>query len=610
LAIDGSLHRPGRDLILETVQSAVGDGGTLQRSGHALSHAQFDSLEMDQYTDLHLLSQQVMETIVQIQEITSDIELSLDDAEQVARSLNKTSKQFQTGLNQVRMRPLAEVVDRFPRALRELCLEHGKQAELSVIGSETLVERTVLEALADPLMHLFRNAFDHGLETPDQRRAQGKPETGLIEIKAMPQGNHILITLRDDGNGIPLDKVRAKAMQMGLDEELINHASDQELVSLIFEPGFSTSDRVTDLSGRGVGMDVVRDSLRQINGDITVDTQAGRGTTFTLSVPYTRSVVAVQLVESNGMLMALPSESITATVMLQPGIQTATGEILWQNQTVPLLHAAQWMQFHCQRQPHALEMTPDIDATAVLVLHLGDRPMGLVIDRAWGEQDVALRRIEGNLGLPAGFTSCAIIGDGRVVPVVDAVELIRRYALATAPQPTTPTLVADAPVSPALSDNGIDLAMDLATERTDAASAGAPTVLIIDDSINVRRFLAMTLEKGGFRVEQAKDGQDGIEKLQQGLAVQAIICDIEMPRLDGYGFLTQIKSMPSFAHLPVAMLTSRSGEKHRQLALALGASEYFSKPYNEQDLLQSMDHMVRSGSPRVEVEAYSLGQKA
>ncbi len=553
---------------------------------------QFDSLEMDQYNDLHLLSQQMMETIVQIQEITTDIDLSLDDADQTSRSLSKTSKQFQTQLNQVRMRPLTDVVDRFPRALRELCLEHNKQAQLNVIGGATLVERTILEALGDPLMHLFRNAFDHGLETPENRLAQGKPETGLIEIRAMHQGNRTLITIRDDGNGIPLDKVRAKALQMGLDEELLEHASEQELLSLIFEPGFSTSDRVTDLSGRGVGMDVVRDSLQQIKGDITVETKAGQGTTFTLSVPYTLSVVNIHLVESNGMLMALPSDGIADTVVLQPGIQVTMPEgagITWNHQTVPLLNPANWMQFNCPRPPHALETEPTIDTTAVVIMHQGDRPVGLVIDRAWGEHEVALRRIEGGLGLPEGFTSCAIVGNGRVVPLVDLTALMRL----SGPQMAAPSM-------PGLSMGDAALTMpstpaDLLRMIAEAGTPPVPTILIIDDSINVRRFLALSLEKGGFRVEQAKDGQDALEKLQQGLTVQAIICDIEMPRLDGYGFLTQVKSMPAFAHLPVAMLTSRSGDKHRQLAMNLGAVDYFSKPYNEQDLLQAVNQMVQAG---------------
>ncbi|XGW00235.1 MAG: response regulator [Leptolyngbya sp. BL-A-14] len=547
----------------------------------------FDSLEMDRYGKHHLLSQEMMETIVQIQEVTSDIELNLDDTEQTTRELNKTSKQLQSGLTKVRMRPLSDVVDRFPRAIRDLSLQYGKKVKLKLIGSNTLIDRNILEALNDPLMHLIRNAFDHGIEDPETRRACNKPEEGTIEIQATHRGNRTLITVRDDGGGIPLDKVRVRAEQMGLDPSLLAAASDQELLSLIFEPGFSTSDRVTALSGRGVGMDVVRDNLKQVRGEIAVDTQMGVGTTFTLSLPFTLSVVRVLLVESNGMLLALPADAVGELTLLQSEqiITTAGSEVLnWGGTLVQLIRLSRWLVFNCPRQPYALETPPSINEATVLMVNQGSQLFGLQVDRCWGEQEVAIRRIEGTLSLPSGFANCTIMGDGRVVPLVNVPELLHwitsceRSGLSTPPtQPAMPALPAD---------------------RMPAASLPYKTaarILIIDDSINVRRFLALTLEKAGYRVEQAKDGQDALEKLQAGLAVQAVICDIEMPRLDGYGFLTKVKSNPALVHLPITMLTSRSSDKHRQLAMSLGATAYFSKPYNEHDLLQSLERVIEAG---------------
>jgi chemosensory pili system protein ChpA (sensor histidine kinase/response regulator) len=248
---------------------------------------------MDRYSDLHLLSMEVMETIVQIQEVTSDIGLSLEDTDSTARELNQTAKQLQTNLTRIRMRPLSDLVGRFSRALRDLSLQYGKLVELKVLGKGTLIDRSILEALSDPLMHLVRNAFDHGIEDPATRQAQGKPAQAVIEIKAAHRGNQTIITVSDDGNGINLNKIRARAEAMGLDAGLLAAASEDELLSLIFEPGFSTADQVTALSGRGVGMDVVRNNLKQIRGDIRVDTQPGRGTTFTLTVPFTLSVARV-----------------------------------------------------------------------------------------------------------------------------------------------------------------------------------------------------------------------------------------------------------------------------------------------------------------------------
>jgi two-component system, chemotaxis family, sensor histidine kinase and response regulator PixL len=563
-------------------QSALDEQAT---TAQPQSQPRFDSLEMDRYGKHHLLSQEMMETIVQIQEATSDIELNLDDTEQTARELNKTAKHLQAGLTQVRMRPLSDVVDRFPRAIRDLSLQYGKNVKFKLSGGNTMIDRNILEALNDPLMHLVRNAFDHGIESPEVRLSQGKPADGMIEIQASHRGNRTFITIRDDGAGIPIHKVRARAEQMGLDPSLLAAASDQELLSLIFEPGFSTSDRVTALSGRGVGMDVVRDKLKQVRGEITVDTQAGIGTTFTLSLPFTLSVVRVLLVESNGMLLALPVDAVSELVLLQPEhvINTAGSEVLnWSGTLVQLIRLSRWLVFNCPHQPYALESPPNINEAMVLMVSQGAQLFGLQVDRCWGEQEVAIRRIEGTLALPSGFANCTIMGDGRVVPLVNMSELLHwitsceRSGLVTAPpQPAVPTLAGELPP-------GIP-------------SKPTAKILIVDDSINVRRFLALTLEKAGYRVEQAKDGQDALEKLQAGLSVQAVICDIEMPRLDGYGFLTKVKSNPALAHLPITMLTSRSGTKHRQLAMSLGATAYFSKPYNEHDLLQTLEQVIEEG---------------
>jgi chemosensory pili system protein ChpA (sensor histidine kinase/response regulator) len=557
--------------------------------------ARFDSLELDQFHPLHLLSQQVMEMIVQIQESTADIQLSLDDAEQTTRDLNKTARQLQTQLTQLRMRPLADVVEHFPRALRELCLQHGKQAHLSLHGSHTLLDRTVLEALADPLLHLFRNAFDHGIEAPEVRRAAGKPVHGQIDIEAGHHGNRTLIRIRDDGQGIPLEQIRTKAAQMGLDAQLLANASEADLLSLIFEPGFSTKAEVTPLSGRGVGMDVVREHLRQIRGEITVETQTGQGTTFTLSVPLTLSVVQALLVETEGLLLAVPTEAIAEVTRFNPTdvIDSLGGEVLnWQGNIVPLIRLSRWLQFNCPRQSQPFDASTQAKAETVLFVRCGEQLMALHLDRSWGEQEVAIRRVEGDIALPRGFSNCAIIGDGRVVPLVNIPELLDWMA----GNDHTPQSSAKRATHTLLPSQASQWQWDSGRAIAESLPVPKASILIVDDSINVRRFLALTLERAGFRVEQAKDGQDALEKLQRGLNVQAVICDVEMPRLDGFGFLAKVKTEPRLEHLPIAMLTSRGGEKHRQLAFSLGATAYFSKPYNEQLLLRQLDQLIASGT--------------
>ncbi|MEH2140335.1 hybrid sensor histidine kinase/response regulator [Nostoc sp.] len=565
--------------------------GVQAENGHQTQgiEREFDTLEMDRYNDLNLRSQEVMETIVQVQEVTTDVQLSVDDTDQIARKINKTSKQLQTKLNHIRMRPLSDLTERFPRALRDLNVEYGKNVQLKIEGGNTLIERSILETLNEPLMHLLRNAFDHGIEDSGTRRLLGKPEQGLIEITASHRSNRTLITIRDDGWGISLEKIRTRALAMGLDASLLANASDEELLSLIFEPGFTTSEQVTALSGRGVGMDVVRNNLKLIRGDVKVDTEPGVGTTFTLSVPFTLSVARVLLVEINKMLLAFPTDVISEIFLLQNErvFQMAGSEVLnWQGTMLPLIRLTPYLEFNCLRYDTSeLETPAAINANSVLVVKGNNQPVAIQIDRCWGEQEVAIRQVEGNIPLPEGFSNCTILGDGRVVPLVNVNELL--YWIATnrrtpkgiqlpSARLKTPFLIFD-------------------ENKISAASVKQKgTILIVDDSINVRRFLALTLEKGGYQVEQAKDGQDALEKLHSGLRVEAVICDIEMPRLDGYGFLGKVNSDVDTKNIPVAMLTSRSSNKHRQLAMQLGARAYFSKPYNEQELLQTLEEIIRN----------------
>ena len=573
-----------------STQATMSNGAQTQAgNGHQVqgTNTEFDALEMDRYNELNLRSQEVMETIVQVQEVTTDVQLSVDDTDHIARKLNKTSKQLQTKLNHIRMRPLSDLVERFPRALRDLNVEHGKNVQLKIEGGNTLIERSILEALNEPLMHLLRNAFDHGIEDSTTRHLLGKPEQGLIEITATHRSNRTIITIRDDGWGISLEKIRTRALAMGLDVSLVANASDEELLSLIFEPGFTTSEQVTALSGRGVGMDVVRNNLKLIRGDVKVDTEPGVGTTFTLSVPFTLSVARVLLVEINKILLAFPTDVISEISLLQDErvFEMAGSEVLnWQGTMLPLIRLTRYLEFNCLRYDSSeLEIPAAISTNSVLVVKGNNQPVAIQIDRCWGEQEVAIRQVEGNIPLPEGFSNCTILGDGRVVPLVNVNELL--YWIATNPRTPRGTQLPSARLKTPF------LIFD--EDKISAASIKQKgTILIVDDSINVRRFLALTLEKGGYQVEQAKDGQDALEKLHSGLRVEAVICDIEMPRLDGYGFLGKINSDVDTKNIPVAMLTSRSSNKHRQLAMQLGARAYFSKPYNEQELLQTLEEII------------------
>ncbi|MEA5465254.1 hybrid sensor histidine kinase/response regulator [Leptothoe sp. PORK10 BA2] len=552
----------------------------------ASSTSGFDALEMDRYDERHLPFRDIMETAVRLREVADDLEISVDMAEQSSRNLQRTTRLLQRNLNKLRMRPLSDITNRFPRALRELSLEFGKPVELKVEGDKTLLDRNILESLNDPLMHILRNAFDHGIETPDDRRAAGKSEQGTITITAQQRSSRTIITIRDDGRGIPLDKIRARAQEMGLDESLLATASETDLLSLIFEPGFSTASQVTALSGRGVGMDVVRNNLEDIRGDISVATQAGQGSTFTISVPYTLSVTRVLLVESNRLPMAIPTDNLQEiTVVANEDIYQDGGREMFTRggQVVRLIRMAKWLAFNCARHIESLEMSANVTVPTVLIFRYNDQSFGLQIDRSWGDQEVALRRVEGTVPMPAGFNNCTIFGDGQVVPLLNAPEFIR-WVLSCEGSNIKEAAVLYG--NPLLSGKLSDLQPNM------AKVSQQPTILVVDDSVNVRRLLALTLEKHGYRVTQAKDGLDALEKLDAGLDINAIVCDIEMPRLDGYGFLAKLRSHNRCSQVPITMLTSRTGEKHRKLAMKLGANSYFSKPYREQMLLDTLANAV------------------
>ncbi|HHP7231616.1 MAG TPA: response regulator [Xenococcaceae cyanobacterium] len=540
----------------------------------------FDSLEMDSYGDIHLLSQEVMETVVQIKEVSQDIAINLEETEKNTRHLHRTTKQLQSTITRVRMRPISDSLNRFPRALRDMEMQHGKKVKLEVHGAATLIDRSILEALNDPLMHLFRNAFDHGIEPAHLRLANNKPEEGTITIRASHRGNQTIITIADDGGGIDLAKIKAKALSIGIDEADINRAKDEDLLELIFEPGFSTAREVTDLSGRGVGMDVVRTNIEAVKGTINVDTKLGIGTTFTIIVPLTLSVVRVLLVESGGMLLAFPTNVIEEMLLLDSEqILAATGqEVLnWEGMMIRLIRLNQWLNLPLANvnSLNDIEDTPTIEAPTVLVIAQNNELVGIQIDRYWQEEEVTIRSVEGNIPLPAGFSGCTILGDGRVVLLVDTSALLN-WIDGDRQNPTENSLSSS-------QNQDKTLLPKVATKDI---------IMVVDDSINVRRFLALTLEKANYQVEQARDGQDAIDKINSGITPQAVICDIEMPRLDGFGFLSRIQSHTQHKEIPVIMLTSRSGDKHRRLAMNLGATAYFSKPFKETELLATLTEVI------------------
>lgn len=526
-----------------------------------------DALEFDRYSQLHLLAQEHMETIVKLEEVSRDIELGLNEIGQAVSSLNYTSQTLKNRITQTQMRPFEEIVGRFPRVVRDWSVQYDKPVELKLEGSTTLIEQFALDQLSDPLMHLLRNAFDHGIEQPDVRRAQAKPAVGTIALRAVNRGNRVVITLSDDGGGIDLERVRDRVRKYDLPAEQVDAMGRQELLSFIFEPGFSTSGTVTELSGRGFGMDVVRTNLKELQGDIQVATESGQGTIFTISIPLSLSILRVMLLERSNSVFAL-SVDMVQEVIRNPDIDLTQSSIVWRDGSIPLIRLDEHWVMQSANRPFEMGGQPLINRSMVVVVGEGKNSYGLVIDRFWQEQEVAIRSVASPMALPSGFGGVTVLGDGRVVPLIEPIRLMEWIVAG-------PEQVPMESVTPVIQSK-------------------AGRILVVDDSIHARRYLVTTLERSGYLVEQAKDGREAVDKLTGGLKVEAVICDIEMPRLDGYGVLEELREKPDYETLPILMLTSRSSDKHRKLAMNLGATAYFSKPYNEQELLKQLKQLTKA----------------
>ncbi|NJL37293.1 MAG: hybrid sensor histidine kinase/response regulator [Leptolyngbyaceae cyanobacterium SM1_4_3] len=561
--------------------SPSGNGGALTQTSHSTGLS-FDALEMDRFTGFHTLSQEMIELIVRVRESASDIDFVVDETDQVTRMFRQVTTQLQEGLTRSRMVPFAQTADRLPRAVRDISLKCGKQAELTVEGRETLIDKMILEQLYDPMTHLVNNAITHGIETPEERIAARKPPVGRIIVRTFHQGNQTVISVTDDGAGIDPQKVKAKAVEKGLiTPSESREMTELDVYDLLFHHGFSTKDRADDLSGRGIGMDVVRTSLNEIRGVVNIDSTVGKGTTFTVRLPLTLSISKALCCISNRARIAFPMDGVEDMLDVpKERIQTdSEGRscILWRDTLLPFQPLSELLKYNRSLgRGSVYGGNQEEDIVSVVVLRSAGNFLALQVDQVLGEQEIVIKQLEGPVPKPVGVAGATVLGDGRIMPIADVLELIdlsvgriRREA------------------GNALWEKEQEPPVEVPVIKTD------PTVLIVDDSITVRELLSMTFSKVGYRVEQARDGQEAWEKLRSGLPCDLVFCDIEMPRMDGLELLSRIQKDPNLEHLPIAMLTSRGADRHRQMAVQLGAKGYFTKPYLEEALLDAAQRMLK-----------------
>jgi chemosensory pili system protein ChpA (sensor histidine kinase/response regulator) len=543
----------------------------------------FSELEMDRFTPFHILTQEIIELIVRVRESASDIDFITEETERVARQFRQVTSQLQDGLTKARMEPFSQATDLLPRGVRDNSLKYGKQVELVVQGRDTLIDKMILQHLKTPLTHLLNNAIAHGVETPSERQAKGKPPVGTITLNAFHQGNQTVISVSDDGAGIDIEAVKAKAMKVGL----ITPAQAQmmspiEVYDLLFQPGFSTKDQADDLAGRGVGLDVVRTKISEIRGTITVDSTLGKGTTFTIRLPLTLSICKALCCVSERARIAFPMDSIedAPDLPVKNIQQTADGQkfILWRDRLLPFKPLKELLTYNRQlSRGNVYGGNRDDDKISVIVVRSATTMVALQVDLVLSEQEIVIKQFEGPAPKPVGVAGATVLGDGRIMPIADVLEIIDIFQGRTSKQSAVSIL----------NQKGIPGQIQTLATKID------PTVLIVDDSITVRELLSLTFSKAGYRVEQARDGQEAWDKLRSGLPCDLVFCDIEMPRCDGLELLSRIRKDPNLNYLPIAMLTSRGADKHRQMAISLGASGYFTKPYLEEALLEAASRMLK-----------------
>ena len=540
----------------------------------AKESAAFDPLEFDRYTRLQELTRLLAESVEDVAMVQSNMLKGLQMADQDLTSQSRLTRELQQQLMRVRLVPFSNIAERLYRVARQTAKELDKRVNLEIRGGNTEIDRGVLERMSGPFEHLVRNAIVHGLESPSQRTAAGKREAGELAIEVRQEGNEIVVIVSDDGAGLALDRIRARGVERGL---VGRHqvVSDRELMELIFAPGFSTATEVTELAGRGVGMDVVRSELSSFGGRVAVASETARGTRFTLYLPLTLAVTQVVLAKISGRRYAIPAgmvEQVRRYKVTQILPALAEGQItLAPIGDVVLRPLAQLLGEDIV--PHLAKQTP------VVLLRSGDDRLAIAVDEVSTNQEVVVKNVGQQIARLAGILGATILGNGEIVLIINPVQLIAR-----APEPHPAYSAPEAASDEARR----------ARERLQAASAGAnapAVVMVVDDSLTVRRVTQRLLERNSYEVLLAKDGVDALRQLQD-TRPDIMLVDIEMPRMDGFDLTRNIRSASSTRDIPVIMITSRTAEKHRSLAFEIGVNEYLGKPYQEEELLGHIKRLL------------------
>ena len=516
----------------------------------------FDPLELDRYSKLQHLTRALAESASDMASLKDLLQSVTAEAETLLLQQSRVTTELQDGLMRTRMVPFQQYVPRLTRLVRQAASEAGKRAELAVEGASGELDRQVLDKMLPPFEHMMRNAIVHGLEKPNERQAAGKPATGRITIRLHREGAEMVIDVADDGAGLDVESIRRKAYE----KELLSPNSkvtDDEIMQLILTPGFSTARKVTQSAGRGVGMDVVANEIKKLGGSLQISSVTGQGTNFTIRLPFTLAITQALIVRTGEEVYALPLPTVEgvariARADLENMLSQSEPSYVYGEQTYRFRHLGMYLGGRSAK-------VPDDDAfVPVILVRAGEHSAALLTDELVASQEIVVKSVGPQLSSIRGIAGATILGDGRIVLILDINALVR----------------GGAPV----------------VELKDAAPTPAdnrPLAMIVDDSITVRRVMERFLERNGMRVITAKDGMDAIDVLRESKP-DIILLDIEMPHMDGYEFATHVRNDERVSDVPIIMITSRVGDKHRARAIEIGVNDYLGKPYEDAKLLEAI----------------------
>ncbi len=546
------LHRVAHDIDVQIDLSPLATTGKFKDADAA-----FDPIELDRYTVLYQLTRELEEAVTDTRDVNKQLQFLASDFDTSLSRERRLTNDMQDSLMATRLVSFHEIETRLRRTVRRTARDLGKTVDLVLAGFDTTVDKNILDTLSDPLMHLLRNAVDHGLEKPEERLAAGKPETGLVTLSVTQQRGRVILTLTDDGRGIDSETLRTHAAQLGLITEG-EPPTDEDLFDLLFEEGLSLAKTVTQTSGRGVGLNIVRRAVSRLQGNVRIDTLPQEGTTFTISVPVTLAITKALYINSAGQTFAIPIEQISAVLRLQPE----------QQQEIAKQHALHHEGSVLAVYPLArfVEGTSEggTDSRYGLVVGTGRQETVVLVDGLVETSEAVVKSLGTHLRRVIGVSGATISGTGQVVLILDLVEIVTS--------------------KPGVKSGG--------GGRKSTRKSSAKHALVVDDSLSVRRVVCSFLKRVGWQATAAKDGIDAMEKLGH-TRPDVMLVDIEMPRMNGYELLSQIRSDPKLKNIPVVFLTSRSAAKHRNRAEELKVNGYIVKPYREDQLLETLNEVIQ-----------------